>query len=293
MSYLGVPRLNIAGSFYTDPSTVDNDPAHYDESCVNPSPWQDPTGSHYFSLQDILAGQAPNRAYTAPKVMGAVDKNGNATAEDPIVGTVVASVDAPGGIAGGPFSPAKMIDLDVYQQAVSSIHGFFLQIPVPGTTDSIVAAMDPCVLNSCRFDRVLPTRGWQPWDSYGAGSYGGDTNASGVFQSILRVNPANWPEQTNSTILNELRAACMYDLQGNLVLSIRMTLDGYKTSRITQRTSAWGASRRRLDRLCRATPASAFRAAGWLAALTSGVHSRPSRTPIPGTSRRSTVRPSF
>ncbi len=30
MSYLGYPRLHFSGRFQADPSTVNNDPAHFD-----------------------------------------------------------------------------------------------------------------------------------------------------------------------------------------------------------------------------------------------------------------------
>ena len=32
MSYLGLPRLTFAGQFQADPSTVNNDPEHFDPS---------------------------------------------------------------------------------------------------------------------------------------------------------------------------------------------------------------------------------------------------------------------
>src|SRR5277367_7056645 len=95
MSYIGLPRFSFAGSFYTDPSTMDNDPSHYDETCTNPSPWQDPGGSHFFSFQDILASQIPNRAFTPPVVTATVDKDGNSSLTDPLVNAAIGSWDAP------------------------------------------------------------------------------------------------------------------------------------------------------------------------------------------------------
>jgi len=227
MSYLDFPSFTVAGNFYTDPSTMDNDPSHYDESCTNPSPWQDPGGSHFFSFQDILASQIPNRAFKAPVVASALDQFGNASFTDPLVGCPMSSMDSPGGLGGtAPFSPAKMIDLDVYQQGVSMIYGFFPCLTV-GTT-RLVGAMDACSLNSVWFSRVLPTRGWQSWDDYGWGSFGGDTNASGVYQSIVRIPAASWPAASGSAILDQLRAATTTDASGNLLLSVRMVLDGYQ-----------------------------------------------------------------
>ena len=227
MSYLDFPSFSLVGNFYTDPSTMDNDPSHYDESCTNPSPWQDPGGSHFFSFQDILASQ-PNRAFTPPVVTCAFDQNGNPSLTDPLINAPVSSTDTPGATSGQtpPFSPAKMVDLDVYQQGVSNIYGFVLKLTVGGTVLS--GAMDTCTLNSIRFDRVLPTRGWAGWDSYGWGSFGGDSNACGVYQSVLRIPATSWPAASGSPILDQLRAAATQDTAGNLLLSIRMTLDGYQ-----------------------------------------------------------------
>ncbi|MGC2637326.1 MAG: hypothetical protein WA294_09095 [Acidobacteriaceae bacterium] len=226
MSYLDFPRLIVSGSFYTDPSTMDNDPSHYDPDNTNPAPWQDPGGSHNFSFQDILAGQLPNRNFTPPKVSSAFDPSGNVSLNDPIVNTEVHSTDTPGGLSGVTPSPAKMVDLDVYQQAVSTIYGFFLQLGVGA--NQLVGPMDAATLNSVRFDRVLPTRGWAAWDSYGAGSFGGDTYASGVFQSVVRIPSAAWPSSSGSPILDQLRGVTTSDSSANLLLSVRMTLDGYQ-----------------------------------------------------------------
>jgi hypothetical protein len=226
MSYLDFPRLVVSGSFYTDPSTMDNDPSHYDPSNTNPSPWQDPGGSHNFSFQDMLAGQLPNRDFTPPLVVAVFDQNGNASLTDPMINTPVNSTDTPGGLSGVPSSPAKLIDLDVYQQGVSTIYGFFLQLQIGA--NKIVGAMDPATLNCVRFNRVLPTRGWAAWDSYGAGSFGGDTYASGVFQSVVRIPAKVWPSASGSPILDQLRQVTNADANGNFMLSMRMTLDGYQ-----------------------------------------------------------------
>jgi hypothetical protein len=179
MSYLDFPRLVVSGSFYTDPSTMDNDPSHYDPANTNPSPWQDPGGSHNFSFQDLLAGELPNRDFTPPTVVCAFNQSGQASLTDPIVNQPVNSTDTPGGLSGATPSPAKLIDLDVYQQAVSTIYGFFLQLTVGSS--KLVGEMDLTSLDSVRFDRVLPTGGWAAWNSYGAGSFGGDTFALGRF----------------------------------------------------------------------------------------------------------------
>ena len=208
MSYLDWPRIHLGGTFFTDPSTVNNDPSHYDQAVTRPSPWQDPKGLHRFKFVDV-------------KVQAALDQNGVFVEHDPIIGAIANSTDQP--------SAAKIADLDVYQQGVPTIFGFALQISFSNNLDqqfNVVGAMDPCCCNGLWFQRVLPTRGWQPWDSYGQPSFGGDTYASAVFQSVIRIDPATWPTTTGS-VLDQLRAATTSDAQGNLLLSIRMVVDSY------------------------------------------------------------------
>ena len=58
MSYLDVPRIHFSGRFFTDPSTVDNDPTHYNPDVTNPSPWQEPQGQHRFQFQNCTVNSA-------------------------------------------------------------------------------------------------------------------------------------------------------------------------------------------------------------------------------------------
>ncbi len=204
MSYLDRPRIYLGGTFFTDPSTVNNDPSHYDEDVTRPSPWQNPKGLHRFKFVDV-------------KVQGAIDDQGLFVESDPVLGVTANSTDQP--------SAAKIADLDVYQQGVPTIFGFTLQISVNSDVN-IVGAMDPCCCNGLWFQRVLPTRGWQSWDDYGHASFGGDTYACAVYQSTLRINPSTWPD-TVGGVLGELREATTTDANGNLLLSIRMVLDSY------------------------------------------------------------------
>jgi hypothetical protein len=204
MSYLDWPRIHLGGTFFTDPSTVNNDPDHYKADNTRPSPWQDPKGLHRFKFVDV-------------KVQGAIDQNGNFLDSDPVIGIVANSTDQP--------SAAKIVDLDVYQQGVSTIFGFQLQLSFSGSVN-IVGTMDPCCVNGLWWQRVLPTRGWQAWDGYANASFGGDTYASGQFQSWLRIKPSTWPANTGS-VLDQLRAATTTDSNGNLLVSIRMVLDSY------------------------------------------------------------------
>lgn len=199
---------------------MDNNPDHYNPSVTQPAPWQDPDGAHYFSFQDLYKPKIQLvRRWTPVVVTGGLDASGNPLESgDGLLGGAVTSQDSP--------APARLVDLDVYQQGVSTIYGFTLTITVGNAV--IVGEMDRCSLNSPRFDRVLPTRGWNAWDCYGNAGFGGDTYASGIFKSILRVDPRTWPADSVSPFLAQLLARTTKDSNGNILLSIRMTLDDYR-----------------------------------------------------------------
>lgn len=207
MSYLDLPRINFFGTFFTNPSTVNNDPSHYDPTVKRPSPWQEPKGMHLFKFTDTM-------------VQAAIDATGAlVTGGDPIIGAKIVSEDKP--------VPAKLADIDVYQQAVTQIIGFSLQITFPdGST--LTGPMDPPALTSVRFSRVLPTRGWQPWDNYGHASFGKDTYAVGFFQSPLRFPASQWPVQGTSALLDQLRAKTITDPDGNILVSCRWVPDSFE-----------------------------------------------------------------
>ena len=207
MSYLDLPRINFFGTFFTNPSTVNNDPSHYDPAVTRPSPWQDPKGMHLFQFTDTM-------------VKAAIDASGTlVTGGDPLIGAKIVSADKP--------VPAKIADLDVYQQGVTQIFGLSLQITLSdGST--LTGPMDPPALTSVRFNRVLPTRGWQAWDGYGSGSFGKDTYAVGFFQSPLRFPASQWPAPGTSELLDELRANTITDTDGNILVSFRWVPDSYE-----------------------------------------------------------------
>ncbi len=207
MSYLDLPRITLLGRFFTDPSTVDNDPAHYEVDCERRSPWQMPNGQHKFYFTNVT-------------VQAAIDSDGNLIAGgDPLIG---ATVDHD-----MKYGPARIVDLDVYQQGVPGLWGLNIRIHL---NDTIVPTgdVDTPFLNSLRFTRVLPTRGWNSWDEYGASSFGGDAYACGVYQSVIRIPQASWPAASGSGLLDALRKASILDPAGNIMLSLRMVLDGYQ-----------------------------------------------------------------
>lgn len=202
MSYLDTPRVHFGGRFFTDPSTVNNDPTHYKTENANPSPWQNPFGQHRFSLRNCL-------------IKSAIGPDGELFI-DPVLGCSLTTTDKP--------SAAKIVDLDVYQQGVPTIYGMQLMIAIPNNKE-IVGTVDPIVLNQMWTNSVLPTRSWDPCD-YAKNSFGGDMNMCGWFQSVLRIKAADWPE-TTSPILQTLRGKTLIE-DGHYLVSIKFTLDGYQ-----------------------------------------------------------------
>ncbi len=142
MSCMRWPRFHLGGAFFTVPSTVVNDAALYKEEVTRPSPWQDPKGLYRFRFVDV-------------KALGAVDADGGFVDNDPIIGATANSLNLP--------TPAKIVDLDVYQQGVSTIFGFQLQLSFSALVN-LIGSMEPCCCNALWWNRVLPTRGWRPWD---------------------------------------------------------------------------------------------------------------------------------
>src|SRR5689334_21978524 len=117
MSYLNTLRLHFAGSFFSDPSTVNNHPGHYDNKAFDRSRhwrsgaggsvdhgWWNPEGADLFKLRNV-------------RVTSAVGADGLplAAGGDPVLTLKFESRDG--------RSAAKMVDLDPDQQLVSMIFG--------------------------------------------------------------------------------------------------------------------------------------------------------------------------
>jgi hypothetical protein len=221
MSYLDIPRIHFGGRFFTDPSTVNNDPAHYDPDVTNPSPWQTPLGQHRFEFVNCQV-----TSVMGPKGF---------VADDPLVGTPITTVVSTVMQQQNPadnvtpktnpasISPAKIVDIDVYQQGLSCIYG--LKITLSDGTNSVTGHADPPTLNHCWLNSVIPTRSWQDAD-YDQDSFGGDMNACGSFQTVLRINEAEWPPST-SPILNLLKSTTQ-KLNGQYLVSFKFVVDGFR-----------------------------------------------------------------
>lgn len=114
MSYLHSPRLVFAGKFQADPSTINNDPQHFNSSVFRSSyelpgatnGWWNPSGSGAWRFRDCTVKQVVYRDGTTcddPNI-------------DPIVGAPINDSDIQ--------VEGKLVDLDSEQQMVSQIWGF-------------------------------------------------------------------------------------------------------------------------------------------------------------------------
>jgi hypothetical protein len=195
MTYLGALRFHFAGRFLSDPSTVNNHPAHYDNETFDRSKhWQPGIGG------------SPNHGWWNPKgrnlfrfegvtVRSATLADGRAAAaSDPILGCRLETKQPPG----------RMVDLDPDQQLTSMIFGVVLELVGSGGV-ALQGAVEP----------VPFTDIWRRGES-GAG----DMAASVAYQSVISVSA--WGELSASEFLQQLRHAAGEDL-----LSIKFNLDGY------------------------------------------------------------------
>jgi hypothetical protein len=111
MSYLGPLRLHFAGQFQAAVSTINNEPEHFDnkrfKAKYQEEPWN-PRGDGNWRLIGC-------------EVRSAFMADGAAVAgPDPILATTVADSDR--------RPPAKLVDLDPWQQMVSTVWGLEMRI---------------------------------------------------------------------------------------------------------------------------------------------------------------------
>ncbi len=205
MSYFDLPRLHVSGRFFADPSSANNDPKHYLPETKTPSPWQMPKGQHFFKFHDC-------------RIMSAHDVQNQPSEDGSIIGAAFASIDTP--------IPGKIVDIDVYQQAVSTLYGVGILIG-DANGAHIKGKMGAAVLNGNSFSFVQPTRGWEM--QYGWGSYGGDSNAIGGFQTVIRVAEADWKCPAGS-LLDALKQRCIAETLDGVtfyLVAFKFLLDGY------------------------------------------------------------------
>jgi len=196
MSYLNPPRLHFAGKFQASPSTVNNDPDHFNNATFIPdyqkfgrgasNGWWNPMGDAVWRLIGC-------------KVTAAWLKyDAQAADDDPINTCLIGDSDR--------SPPAKMVDLDPEQQMVSEIWGLQIRICLPDGTNLIRARYDTAAFMDI-------------WDRSAGG--GGDAGGGAMYQSVL--TDLEWGDLSGSPFLTALKQSA-----GDGLLSIKFNVDGYK-----------------------------------------------------------------
>lgn len=196
-------RLAFQGTFQADPSTVNNDVRHYDNSTFKESyqefqqpdhvenGWWNPTGSGAFRLLDC-------------RVTGVWYSDGTSTtdpAADPIIGAVIGgSSDRTSG---------KIVDIDPQWQLASELWGFHVRLIQSASSDWFAGQYRPSAFRDLWFNRNVNAKG--------------DSAASATFQSVLENVAFGAEASAQSRALRELQAATA---DGRL--SIRMATFGYQ-----------------------------------------------------------------
>jgi hypothetical protein len=204
MSYMDPPRIHFSGSFWTDPSTINNATENYSltipynnqpPSATNPnSVWWNQFGKAYFKIPSATVTAAMNPQYQLLTT----------SAADSIIGAKIVSV--PFG-AGNP-QYGRLVDLDPDQQARSMIVGLKVQITLAEAGVSLAGVIRPmCIIDL--------------WGRVIGGSGGGIESAGCMYQSVIEELEWQGIKTTHSAILKQLYAASPRQL------SFKMVVDGY------------------------------------------------------------------
>ncbi len=198
MSYLNALRLHFSGRFQANVSTVNNDPAHFDNANFKSS-YQKMEGNHmvppngWFNPQGDAAWR-----FLGCQVTSASMPSGPVGGSDPVLGYIVADSDR--------RAPAKLVDLDSEQQLVSEIWGLQVRIAKADGTTLLLADFEPAAFIDI-------------WDR-STDSAGGDTVAGAMYQSVL--SNLQWSDVSSSPFLTALQAAA-----SDGVLSIKFNVDSF------------------------------------------------------------------
>ncbi|WP_281322590.1 hypothetical protein [Flavobacterium aestivum] len=199
MSYLNTPRLTFSGQFQADPSTVNNDPTHYNNETFQPeyqnyqtadaaNGWWNPDGTG-------------NWRFIGCKITSVTYQDGTSTNDpllDPIIGMSIMDTDS--------RTAAKIVDLDTQQQMVSELWGLIVRIVSNDGNTLLKGDYEVAAFSNIWFTRSIDKTH--------------DAAAGATYQSIIKN--LNWNfGVSNSRYLNELKSVSSDQL------SIQFTLDRY------------------------------------------------------------------
>lgn len=199
MSYLNSPRLTFSGQFQADPSTVNNDPTHFNNETFKKR-------YQYYSDADHANGWwnpdgTGNWRFIGCKITQVTYSDGTSTDDptiDPIIGMSIMDTDA--------RTAGKIVDLDSEQQSVSELWGLIVRIVSPDGTEMMRGDYEVAPFTNLWFTRSV--------------DQSKDGAAAAVYQSV--VKNLSWNKKyKNSRYLNELRESSKREI------SINFTVDRY------------------------------------------------------------------
>jgi hypothetical protein len=198
MSYLNSLRLHFAGKFQAAPSTVNNDPVHFDNRTFIPSYQKFGTGQ---SPRDVNGwwnpvGDAAWRLIGC-RISAAWMKQAPAPASDPIHGCLIADSDR--------SVSAKLVDLDPEQQMVSEVWGMEIRICTENGTTLLRSHYKTAAFI----------------DIWSRAPVQGDSAFGATYQSTL--HDLEWGGIESSPFLQALRDSSVESGK----LSIKFNVDGY------------------------------------------------------------------
>ncbi|NES00336.1 MAG: hypothetical protein F6J86_42230, partial [Symploca sp. SIO1B1] len=206
MTYLGFPRLHFSGRFQADPSTVNNDPEHFDDTRFKPNyqqlgtktqvnGWWNPMGSGDWRFADCVVNKVYYQDGTSC----------DAPNQDPVIGMEINPPQS--GVKG------KLVDLDPENQNVSQIWGF-----------QIYLGNDKTYVFQGNFEVVAFADLW-----FNRAPGRGDKTAAAFYQSVIKIT--NFDGLSNSKFIQ--------DLGNPKKLSIKFTVDGFDAD-INSPNFTWG-----------------------------------------------------
>jgi hypothetical protein len=199
MSYLNSPRLTFSGQFQADPSTVNNDPTHFNNatfdqsfqdysSATDPNGWWNPDGTG-------------NWRFIGCKITSVTYQDGTSTNDpllDPVIGMSLMDTEA--------RTAGKIVDLDSQQQSVSELWGLIVRIVGLDGTNIMKGDYEVAPFTNLWFSRSV--------DQVADGA------AAALYQSVIKN--ITWNDGfSNSRYLNELKSVSPDQL------SIQFTVDRY------------------------------------------------------------------
>jgi hypothetical protein len=198
MSYLAALRLHFSGRFQAAVSTVNNDPAHFDNATFKPE-YQQP-GSGQANGWWNPHGNADWRFIGCAVTAASYADGGSADVDDPVLTMLVADSDR--------RAPAKLVDLDPDQQLVSTVWGLEVRVCDKQGATLVRGRFAPAAFTDVWFRALRPD------------SARDDFMMCAAYQSVL--TDLEWGDVSGSRLLSELREAATDGL-----LSMRFNVDGY------------------------------------------------------------------